>query len=356
MTKSSAKFFIVIVITLLFTQAIVYLFLNYEDVKILLSSSKDSVENLDYKSIRLSKFVNKNHPSPAIKRCPFTTNQEPSYKPAIFSEIAWMGMLEQSNKEWFKVQKTTEGIIDIKGWQVINKSGSLFINIDNSTTLSNDKPTLTFYRGPDFKGALKNTNEALKLFDSNCNLIDQVLAQSGWPAGDNEKKLAMKRSADLTWYDEGVKKRVFKKSNQQIEVPLVIPTQPVDQLIISRIQTGSSNSSQEEFIEIYNPTNQELNLANLSLKKRTRSGREYTLVSPSKFKGIIKTKDYFVIAHKEYPGRFDLSYSSHSSPIAYAHNTIILYDTTGQVIDEISYERINKDEIWEYKKSPETED
>jgi len=350
MTKSSAKFFIVIVVILLFTQAIVYLSLNYEDVKDLLSSSKDSVENLDYKSIRLSKFAKQNNSIITVKRCSFVTKQEPSYKPAIFSEIAWMGTLEQSSKEWFKIQKITEGIIDIKGWQVINKSGSLFLNINHSTILSNDKPVLTFYRGPDFKGAIKNTNEALKLFDSNCNLIDQVFAYSGWLAGNNKKKLAMKRAADLTWYDESVKNKASKKSDKEIETSLIVSNQPVDQLIISRIQAGSTNSSQEEFIELYNPTDQELNLENLSLKKRTRSGREYTLVSPSKFKGVIKTEDFFVIAHKEYPGEFDLTYSSHSSPIAYAHNTIILYDTTGQVINEVSYERINKDEIWKVEK------
>ena len=87
MTKSSAKFFIVIVVILLFTQAIVYLSLNYEDVKDLLSSSKDSVENLDYKSIRLSKFAKQNNSIITVKRCSFVTKQEPSYKPAIFSEI-----------------------------------------------------------------------------------------------------------------------------------------------------------------------------------------------------------------------------------------------------------------------------
>ncbi|HCX45318.1 TPA: hypothetical protein DGT35_01815 [Patescibacteria group bacterium] len=356
MNKSSVKFFLVLITILLVVQALVYFSLNFQDVKDLLGSSKDSVESLDYKSIRLSKFSGQNNPSTTIKKCPFTTNQQPSHKPAIFSEIAWMGGVDQGNKEWFKIQKTTAGKIDIKGWQVINKNGRLFINVDNSTILSDQQAFLTFYRGPDFKGAIKNTSEALKIFDSNCNLIDEASAQPLWPAGNNDKKLTMKRSANLTWYDDGTKKKASKKSKDQEEYSVDLPAQPVDQLIISRVQAGSEISSQDEFIEIYNPTNQDLNLENLSLKKRTRSGREYTLVSPSKFKGTLKTKEYFIIAHKEYIGELNLSYSNHSSPIAYSHNSIILYDTTGQVINEVSYERINKDEIWQNEKSPQEGD
>ncbi len=355
MNKSSVKFFLVLVVILLVVQALVYFSLNFDNVKDLLSSSKDSVENIDYKSIRLSKFTNQGNSLPVIKKCSFVTDQKPSHKPVIFSEIAWMGKLEQSNKEWLKIQKMIGGKIDIKGWQIINQSGRLFIDINSSTILSNEQSSLTLYRGPDFKGSIKNTDEALKLFDSNCNLIDEVFAQPQWPAGNNEKKLSMKRAANLTWYDDGVKKKV-RKTDQPEEYSVAIQTQPVDQLIISHIQAGSEQSSQDEFIKIYNPTDQDLDLENLSLKKKTKSGREYILVSPSKFKGIIKTKDYFLISHKEYSGTPDLFYSNHSSPIAYSNNTIILYDTTGQIIDQINYERINKDDIWQNEKSPQEGD
>ena len=46
-----------------------------------------------------------------------------------------------------------------------------------------------------YSGALSDINESLRLFDRDCNLIDEVLANPKWPAGDGENKKSMERNS-----------------------------------------------------------------------------------------------------------------------------------------------------------------
>ena len=39
-----------------------------------------------------------------------------------------------------------------------------------------------------YTGAISNSNEALRLFDDKCGLIDEVFANSEWPAGETGTK------------------------------------------------------------------------------------------------------------------------------------------------------------------------
>ncbi|HOI60266.1 MAG TPA: DUF333 domain-containing protein, partial [Candidatus Pacearchaeota archaeon] len=44
-----------------------------------------------------------------------------------------------------------------------------------------------------------DTNESLRLFNQNCKLVDGVLANPNWPAGDSLNKKSMERKSDLSW-------------------------------------------------------------------------------------------------------------------------------------------------------------
>jgi hypothetical protein len=50
-----------------------------------------------------------------------------------------------------------------------------------------------------YAGALNNSDFVLRLFDENCNLIDEVLVKTKWPGGNNETKETMERTEDLEW-------------------------------------------------------------------------------------------------------------------------------------------------------------
>jgi hypothetical protein len=85
-------------------------------------------------------------------------------------------------------------------------------------------------------------------------------------------------------------------------------------VIINEIQTAGA-SSNDEFVELFNPTDTPVILDGFKLGKKTKSGSESTLLSSAtstKFLGIIPAHGYFLIAHPDYKGSLpaDLAYSS----------------------------------------------
>ncbi len=109
-------------------------------------------------------------------------------------------------------------------------------------------------------------------------------------------------------------------------------------IVISEIQISSTTSSLEEFVELYNQTDESISLTGYKLTKRTKSGNESSLVTSTKFIGTIPAKGYFVIAHPNFATEINanISYSSASYSIA-KDNTVILYDSNGIIRDLVGF-------------------
>lgn len=107
-------------------------------------------------------------------------------------------------------------------------------------------------------------------------------------------------------------------------------------IIISEIKLGDDGASDNEYIELYNRTDQDASLEGFSLKKKTASGSESNLVSSSKFAGTIPASGYFLVVNPAYSGgvKADLPYSGASYSIA-KDNTVILYDSEAAVMDKV---------------------
>ncbi len=127
----------------------------------------------------------------------------------IISEIAWMGTSISATDEWIEIKNVFRQDLDISGWQLQNKNQSLKISFKNGTVI----PTGGFYlleRTDDttvpavqadliYTGSLANSNEALYLFDDDCQLQDTAIAAPNWPAGDNKTKQTMERTINFLW-------------------------------------------------------------------------------------------------------------------------------------------------------------
>jgi regulator of replication initiation timing len=116
----------------------------------------------------------------------------------IFNEICWMGDEESPANEWIEIKNISKEEIDLSGWQILNKNQRLKIIFEEGTKILPNE-ILIFKRGDDFSGAIKNSDEALFLFDKDCNLEDEVFATSSWPAGDKFSKRTAERKQDLSW-------------------------------------------------------------------------------------------------------------------------------------------------------------
>jgi len=147
----------------------------------------------------------------AITNCAFDTTELPEHVRAIINEVAWMGTPTSSKDEWIELENISTSTVSIGGWELVNASGKVKIVFRSGARI----PTGGFYlleRGSGdflpgvkadmlFVGTLKNTGDSFRLFDKYCSLIDQALASSSWPAGDNATKRTMERdSKTFGWY------------------------------------------------------------------------------------------------------------------------------------------------------------
>jgi len=115
-------------------------------------------------------------------------------------------------------------------------------------------------------------------------------------------------------------------------------------VLINEIQIAGK-TTKDEFVELYNPNNVDMNLKGFALKKKNSSGAESNLVSAASFTGTIGSHGFFLIApqanddgSKNYTGLAapDLYYSGKNFSLA-ADNTVLLYDVSNALLDKVGF-------------------
>ncbi len=140
--------------------------------------------------------------------CSPTTKQTPARDSVVINEVAWMGTPTSHYDEWIELKNISSNKVDLEGWVLLNKGGGIEIEFGEMKALPSS--FLLLERTDDdsvpahkadliYKGALKNSDETLLLFDSSCRLQDKVEAEPEWPGGDNETKRTMERKSNLKW-------------------------------------------------------------------------------------------------------------------------------------------------------------
>lgn len=389
---------------------------------------------------------------------------QPAWNKVIFNEINWMGNQSSPNNEWMELKNISSQTINLENWQIFNENRRLVIHFGAKDKIlphhffllerSDDQSVPSQKADKIYQGGLKNSNEALYLFDNQCQLQDFVQANPKWPGGDVSSHRTMERKADFEWqtsqnvggtpkaanstgYHPQLQPQSSVQPNPQLNPqpssqhsapvdnyppvanagpdqtlefnkPIILDasqsgdnvgivsykwdtngdslwnitqTEPVltlkagtfspgkhlvtlqvadaagqtdtDQVIITileipkilinEVQTAGENSH-DEFVELFNPNDREVDLTGWSLKKKTASGQEASLVSAKAFQGIIPARGYFLIvppatdADQGYQGKepADIYYSNHSSSVA-DNNTILLYNPLGNISDKVGF-------------------
>ena len=160
-------------------------------------------------------------------------------------------------------------------------------------------------------------------------------------------------------------------SNQNIKVALVLPTalflfalialkapqsvfSAVTHLVISEVKIGSEVSPTDEFIEIYNPSLNTVDVSGWMLTKKTAAAdaTEAAELITLPENTEIAPQSYYLLAHTNYNGTpsADLSYAGDSIS---NNNTIYLKDEMGTVVDKLGLGSTN-DAEGEAKPNPAT--
>ncbi len=278
----------------------------------------------------------------------------------LINEIAWMGTTNSANDEWIELKNISESEVNLNGWQLLDKDNKIKAIFDNQYTIQANGFLLLERTDDDtlpeliadliYTGALGNTDETLYLFDENCQLQDKVFALPSWAAGDNSSKRTMERKVDLGWQTSSNIGGTPKRENSSgyypyyggggaistpPETPETLPSLPPPKILINEIQIESQASEKEDFVELYNPNDEDIDLTNWYIQRKTKGASSFlTYVKKDLFSGkIIKTHDYFLIANTS---------STFLAEVVTIYpltedNTLYLKNSEGEIIDKVGW-------------------
>lgn len=291
----------------------------------------------------ISTQLTTNNPQPTtFKECSFATLQSPSRQKIIVNEVAWMGGSSDfgltSTDEWIELKNISNAEVDISNWQLIDKAEQIKINLGSLPKTkvaaggfillerTNDNSAPNVPADLIYSNTLNNSDEGLRLFDNQCNLIDEVFADPNWPAGDNDQKRTMERSLDLSWhtYNGIAQNNIFGTPKKENSQPTIISsggggggsnvstnnqqqtttstlTNSPEKILISEVQiTGGSGKTENDFVELYNPNNFQVNLNGYRLVKRTKTGTSDTGIKSWTNDVYIPANGYYLWANSGY--------------------------------------------------------
>lgn len=247
-------------------------------------------------------------------------------KSVIINEIAWMGDLISSSHEWIELKNVSNQDINIKNWQLLDKENQIKISFGSSgvdVTIpaggfyllerTSDDSALLVTADLIYSGALNDSNELIRLFDGSCQLVDEAVADVGdaknWIAGDKTNKKTMERGSDFSWHtyfgneQNGIFGTPKKENSVFIEelatpTPTITPTPtPTPKVLISEIRIEGQNIG-DEFIELYNPNNFEVDLSEWSIQYLSGTASSTQNIYRKNFndESRISAYGYFLIA------------------------------------------------------------
>ncbi len=314
--------------------------------------------------------------SPVIS-CGFETNKALTRKNVLINEVAWMGSIKSSSDEWIELKNTSNLEIDISNWQLLDKEEQVKVIFPDKSKIAPNS-FLLLERTDDntvpnikadyiYTGSLSNSDEGLRLFDNGCNLVDEVLAGTTWPAGDSSNKRTMEKQADLTWstYNgsgEGVGEALIlgtPKKENSVKVVYSgggsVSTAPVqnnstpeskntvtqpEKILITEIQiTGGTGKTNNDFIELYNPGDIRINLNGYRLVKRTKSGTADTGIKSWTSDTFIEPKSFYLWANSDYSEIVAIPDVTTSGTLSNDNGIALRFgaEDTGVIIDSVAW-------------------
>ncbi|MDP2909602.1 MAG: lamin tail domain-containing protein [bacterium] len=191
--------------------------------------------------------------SPAPSYCLPNDSATPLLK-VKFYDIGWEGNEDSVNNEWIELRNMTPEEIDLAGWQVLDKDQQIKVIFPNGKIIppnhiflmertdDNSVPD----RPADFiyTGALNNKDEILYLFNKDCLLQDSATNMESILEAESEPN-----------------QEAFNPPDQETEEPEIPDEEPIKKILINEIAwMGTEASSNDEWIELYNPNEESVDL------------------------------------------------------------------------------------------------
>jgi len=198
-----------------------------------------------------------------------------------------MGTTASCDDEWIELKNVSEEVVSLAGWQLLDKNLNIKIIFEALDSIgpgefyllerTDDDSVPAVLADKIYSGALNNEEESLRLFDQNCNLIDEAVASPDWPAGNKDEKRTMERSEELSWhtYFDGGENEIFGTPRAENSVPPQTRYVPDD---FPTIQAAIDAANSGDTIIVREGTYVEEVKVNKTLAIRSEKGAELTIV------------------------------------------------------------------------------
>jgi len=280
----------------------------------------------------------------------------------IINEIAWMGTEDNSADEWIELKNISGQEINLERWQLVNQEEKIKIVFTPQHSLppssflllerTDDNSVPRLEADIIYTGSLKNTGDNLYLFDQNCTLQDRISALSSWPAGNNSSKKTMERKENMKWQTSqsaggtpkeenstGYAEESYSgggRGNGGTSAPSPAPYIPPE-VLVSEIQIANASSSKHDFVEIFNPKPESQNLLGCQLKKKSSSGKEYSIVVFSE-DDVIPPQDYLLWVNSSFSENHTfLTKIATTTQTISKNNSLALFDKEDNIIDAVAW-------------------
>lgn len=108
-------------------------------------------------------------------------------------------------------------------------------------------------------------------------------------------------------------------------------------ILISEIQAAGLSDAKEEFVELYNPNDADIDLTSWYLQRKTSTGKSYSsyVSAPNFSQKIIKARGYFLIARENY--YFGQNVDIFTSSSISQDNSFVLKNPNGEISDKAGF-------------------
>ncbi len=279
----------------------------------------------------------------------------------LINEVAWAGTLASANDEWIELANFGSEPVDLTGWRLrddgdidIALSGVLPAHSYFLLERTDDSTIADIPANQIYTGSLSNAGESLWLMDSSGSIIDSANAFGGeWPAGERETRASMERrgggdtAADWSTFSgvggvghdaAGNSIRGTPRSDNSPPTSAPTPTPsptaltsvtpaPYRSVMINEVAwSGTKASASDEWIELYNPGPNAIDLSGWSLSDG--GDVHISLV------GSIAASGFFLLERTDDSAIADIPADQiYTGGLSNAGEIIELHDASGDLVD-----------------------
>jgi len=264
-----------------------------------------------------------------------------------------MANSNSDEQEWIEIYNNSESTIDISEWFVSDlyptpkpskiSSKPLLIKADELLVITNDTNKIFAANIPIVEskfGTLGNIEDGIIIYDFNMNIIDSLKYDKDWGIEKGRSLERFSFMANTTDISNWLPSLAVAGSSPGLSNSILSTIQAEPNSIIINEIMYDPNPNSSEFIELYNATDNEINIAGWKL---VINGIHFFEISSTFF--YLKSGDYFVISSDS---SILLSYKNlnksnvkilenNTLSLSNAGESVVVIDHWGNLIDSVFY-------------------